>query len=224
MFDFSILISLLVSVIIFYFTLFFSLKRELDDLSNTIKKSDEIESKISIRRKSIKLLNILAIIFIIVILLLYNLPSIIISFSNIEPISFSEIGQFLLKLVPFKEGFFSDSNFKFSYITEIILSIIVTLLTIFVFYILLDETKINIFIKFMIVVLLLIALMLGFLWLNNYISLFLTYCIIHYFAFLSIVLNIISYVIISLIIFLLLCLFNEFLPPISLTGDEKQDS
>lgn len=111
MFDFSVLIAIEIAILVFYFASYIQLKKELDDLLNLSTNSSENYLKINNRKNKLKFLNIVAIFLVLFILILYFLPNIITGIKKIDipdfhPISFSDVGNFLLKFVPFKEGFF----------------------------------------------------------------------------------------------------------------------
>ena len=206
MFSFSVFITLLISILSFYFTLYFTLKKEITDLSSTSEKSKEIYLKIENRKRIKKLIRNTTISLIISIIILYRLPFIVTMLNDNKLINFSGIGDFFLKFLPFKEGFFSNSNFKFSFITGIILATTVE----FILYILISVTTSSTSIpKSILKKLILIAFAFALIWLNNYASLFWTYCIIHYFELLSIILNIILYALIVITSFLISCFFDD---------------
>lgn len=200
MFEISVLISLIVSIIIFFFTVYITLKKELDDLESA---SPKDTTKIHTRQKTIKYLKMITLFLLFIVILFFFLPSIIDLINNtlnfdFKPINFSSIGDFLLKLVPFKKGFFSDPNFKFSYITGIVISIIVLGIW---FYTLYEVIIIPDFAsEYITLIVIMLLLAYGLIWANNFISLFLSYCIIHCFAFFAIVFNLIIYVLIFAII------------------------
>lgn len=111
----------------------------------------------------------------------------------------------LNKIIPFKKGFFSSGDFKFSYITETIFMILVILLLIAWF--------IDICIDFWNVIVsvpITIAILLGLIWGNVFISNFLCSNIIKYFEIISLIINIIIYLIIG-VLFCLFGVFCEFL-------------
>lgn len=115
------------------------------------------------------------------------------------------IEGYLLKLTPFREGFFSDSNFKFSYITGTIFSIIIINLCFLslCFVIPPNHEKLMTAIP--------AILFYGLIWANNFISLFLTHCVIHCFALFAIVFNLVAYIIIFLIIAVIITLLDEYI-------------
>ena len=220
MFELSILITILFSILIFYFTLYITLKKEIEDISSSIKNSTKDDLKIKNRKKFLTLLKIVTIFLIIFAILLYFLPDIFIYFQkinlkNYKPNTFYHIGNFFSKLVPFKKGFFSNSNFMFSYITEIVLSLILIVIIIFFFYIICENIALTIIST--------IVLIFGFIWINNFVSLFLSYCITHCFPFFSILFNLFAYIAIpTIIISLVIELTDHFKH--STTSTEKKDS
>ncbi len=210
MFDFSILITVLIAILIFYFTLYITLKKEIGDLSSSQAKSSENQSKIDNRKSKLKFLNIITIALVIIVVLLYLFPYIVtmlkkFDLTDFHPITFSDIGNFLTKLVPFKKGFFSDFNFTFSYITEIVAGIISYVLFL---WLLISQEDLEC--NALLIILSLISFYM-LIWVNNYVSLFLTHCIIHSFIFLSIVFNLCLYIVIFIILCLIYFLIDEFL-------------
>lgn len=205
MIDFSALISLLITILIFYFTLLFSLNKEIVDLFNNSENTKENLAKINIRRNILKTLKTITVILIVLLLLLYFLPPHNTISTNTKPISLYNIRLCFQKILPFKKGFFSNPHFKFSYITGIILSIFVEL----VCYGGLESIIMPKFVSEHLLILgILTILGLALVWISNYISLFLTYCISHCFEFLSIILNIIFFIFISSIIYFILDYFS----------------
>lgn len=199
MFDFPILINLLIVIVIFYFTIYFNLKKEIDDYKNTSSMDNKnIKLKIGNRKNKLLLLNFITIILLSITIILYFLPSIVNIFNNNESIGFSNIGIVFSKLFPFRKGFFSDANFKFSFITGLILSLIVDFIVCVTCIYVFEPKR---FAGYIPIVIILIILSLGLIWINNYISLFFTYCIIHCFELLSIILNILAYTLIVVLIF-----------------------
>lgn len=191
MFDFSILISALIAICIFYFTLYITLKKEIGDLTSSSNKPSENYLKINNRKNKLKILNIITIFLIFSVITLYLLPNIVTEFkemnlTSFSPITFSDIGNFLMKLVPFKKSYFSNFNFTFSYITEMLLSITVTIFLFKDF-----NVKSN---------LILIISIFALIWINNFISLFLSQCIVKCFVFISIIFNLFLYIVVPFII------------------------
>lgn len=204
MFNFSTFISLFVAILAIYIPLYFTFKKELEDLKTNLQANN---LKIQNREKKIETLTAICIFFIIILIVLYKFPEIVSIFKNIKLLKISNIGKFFCKLVPFKKDFFKDSNFKFSFITGIILSIILEI----IWYYFLDETIIPCDInEYVLIITILIVLGWGLLWANNFISLFLTYCIIHYVNLLTIILNILIYSIICGLILLIIYLYGEY--------------
>lgn len=203
MFDFSILITVIIAILIFYFTLFINLNKEIGDLTSTSNNPTENYLKINNRIRKLRFLNIITLLLIIIVILLFALPNILtlIDLSNFEPISFSDIGNFLLKLFPFKKGFFSNKNFKFSYITEIALSFITVTIILSILYEFFYNKVLN--------VISLIILTFSFIWINNFVSLFLTHCIIHCFPFLSLIFNLLIYALILFVILIFLSAIDD---------------
>lgn len=205
MFDFSILISILFTICVFYFTLYITLKKEIGDLTSSSDKSSENYLKINNRKNKLKILNIITIILIISITILYIFPIIVTKFKELNLINsslriFSDIGDFLIKLVPFKKGVFSNFNFTFSYITETILSIIVIIIFLFVNYVENRTKYVSLF--------LLISIY-TFIWVNYFVSLFLSQCIIKSFILISIIFNLFVYIVTPSTIALICILIKE---------------
>lgn len=221
MFDFSILISIIIAILIFYFTLYINLNKEIGDLSSASKNSRENYLKINNRKRKLKLLNIITLVLVVLIILLYFFPNIIIIFQNIDltnlnPITFSDIKDFMIKLIPFKKGFFSNKNFKLSYITESILStILIIIFSKFLYFIRLKKGAIIFFSIISAYI---------FIWINKFVSQFLVYCILHCFPFLSITFNLLVYTIIPLTIILSIYICIDTLPSDDSKSEESTTS
>lgn len=186
MFNFSILISLIVPIVLFYFSLYFTFKKEIEDFTNASasKKSNEIESKIQNRQRKLFLLNIITIILLLIVLLLYKLPTLI------------NIYEFL----PFKKEVFFDQKFKFSYIFETILSLLNVVISIFGSIKYTHKyspgrtyTLAQLIMRLILMIIYILLLLFGSAWLNFYISNFLIACIMQSFELLSIIVNIFIY-------------------------------
>ena len=204
MFNFSTFISLFVAIIAIYIPLYFTFKKELDDLETNENSNKE---KITNREEKITALKIVCFILAIALIILYQFPAITMFFKNIDLQNLEDnLEKIFYKILPFKEDFFSDPQFKFSFITGIILSIIIVIFVFCGLFAIIEPSK---FYEFIIPIIISIILVIGLIWANNYISLFLVYCIKHYFEFLSMVLNIISYAIIAVFIFIILIFFEE---------------
>lgn len=191
MFNFSVLISLLIAILSFYLPTFINLKKEIDDLFNTQKTPAENYIKIRNRKKKIRTLNLITLTIVLIVFICYFSSNILNLLNminlNYYIITLSDIGNFFLKLVPFRKGFFSNSYFMFSYITELILSLV---LGFFSFLFLLQiKHEPNTCSKILIIFVLEFIL----LWVNKFISSFFVYCIIHYFYILSLILNLLIY-------------------------------
>lgn len=198
MFNFSTLITLIVAVIVAYLPLYFNFKNDIDDFTETSFESEKNKNKIDNRKKKIKSLNIIYLILILAFIILYKIPSIIETFKSID---LTNIGNFFTGLLPFKKGFFENSNFKFSYITELILSIIIEIgLLCFI-----DAIFIPLeFYEYIIETICLIIVAYCLIWTSTYISTILSSSIISYFEAFSIIINIVIYIIIALIIFFII--------------------
>lgn len=198
MINFSTFITLLVAIMAIYIPLYFTLKKELEDLKIN---PEDNESKIINRKKKLTAINILCLTLAVIIILLYQLPTISSIIQSMEPSKFPEIiGNFFSNILPFKLGVLRHPNYRFSYITGIILSILVEYI-VFQFY--KDISKSKSFIRILILIVGLIIFTWGMIWCNHFISLLLAYSILHCFEFLSIIFNIISYFFILCILLLL---------------------
>lgn len=183
MFEFDTLITILVTIILSYITLYYTFRHQIDEIESNNK--DDNKSKLNIERR-IMFINFFFSILIILILFLYFLP-------NIALINTQTNFAFITKIFPFEKGFFDNKNFKFSYITGIILSIIIIILFLmFPIYLLANKFE-NIIIKSVITIFSTISIAYGLIWANYYISTYLNYCIIHEFEFISILLNTLAY-------------------------------
>lgn len=104
MFEFSIFITLLVSIFIFYFTIYFNLKKELGDL---VTNETENKQKIINREEKIKILNTTTFILLVIIIILYKLPEFKPIINNINPNNIlNHAKEFILKILPFKKKLF----------------------------------------------------------------------------------------------------------------------
>lgn len=214
MFDFPIFITIIVSLFVFYFTLYFNFKKEIDDLKFDIIQDSKIaQLKIHNRKNKIHFLNIITILLLIVVILLYIYPFLSDLFSNFDSTLLSDITNFFFKIFPFKKGFFADANFKFSFITGLVLSIIIE----FFIFILSDEIVPFFFLEIIILIISAISLI----WMNNYISIFLSYCVVHCFPFLSIVLNLLIYFIILILLVILSSIISSYQFKSSLFKESK---
>lgn len=200
MFNSPTLIGFLLTVIIAYVSLYFNCKKEIKDLM--LNENEENKKKITNREGIIKSLKITSISIIAIILFLYYCPSVISFFetftSNKNVFAVEYIKEMIMKILPFSDDFFANSKFQFSFITGIILSIIVF----FLFSVCVSDFK------FVIKTILKILLIWLLIWANYFISSFLVFCIVNWFELISIFLNLIAYVIVSLILFFLLSLLT----------------
>lgn len=202
MISFSVLLALLIPLLIFYLDIFIHFKKEIDDIKAKEILSTEDTKRIRNRKDKLMFLSIITVISILVIIVLYILPVELLN--NIKPIN-------IFDLFPFKKGFFKNSNFKISYITELIISS----LSIIIWFVLIkigrevsfgnDKNK-NIF-----VILHALLFLYASIWLNYYISNFLVASIIQSFVLLSIIFNIVIYIIIDIIAIFIYLLFNALL-------------
>lgn len=199
MFEFGTLISILITLILGYISLHFTFRHQLDEIKFNNKNDNESKYEII---KQIKFVNFFFPILIIIVIFLYFLPDIKIIYTQTD-------FEFVTKIFPFKIGFFDNKNFKFSYITGLILSIIVIILLIIVAILVWWDDIKNKIIASTIIIFITLITSYGLIWTNYYISTFFDYCITHYFELFSIVLNILSYAIIFLALYLL-CFFIDF--------------
>lgn len=197
MFNFSTLITIIVAVIAIYLPLYFNFKKDIDDLTETSYESKKNKNKIISRKKRLNSLKIITLILILVFIILYKLPSILDVFASIN---LTNLWNFFTSLFPFKKDFFLNSNFKFSYITGIVLSVIIEVgLFCFIHFAILPIK----FYEYIFEVILLIIVPYCLIWINKSISSLLKSSIINNFEILSIVINITSYIVIALIILII---------------------
>lgn len=207
MFELPTLIGFLLPIIIGYISVLFPLKKTIDDLTIAMKsnQNDNVNSENSLKlkkhKKSKKILTLIFIALVSIVILLYLWPTI--QNMNIDGNVFIEILKCLQKIVPFKEGFFSDSNFTFSYITGVIFSVIIEF---FVLGALISSFDFCFKYQYVLTIIIPIICALGLIWLNNFISLSLSYSIIHNFEVLSIIFNLLIY---FLIFILLIIVFTN---------------
>lgn len=172
MFDFGVLISIITEVLISYLSIFLQY-RKLD------------------KKKKMKIANITVISILIIIIFLYNLD--LPTFSKITIYDF-------YKFLPFKEGYFNNPNFKFSFAIGMCFSLLlITCVSIWSFSVSnsIKETLISLLLLFIIIV--------GLIWMNDCVSSVLVYCIIHYFELFSIIFN----VLVNIILFpILIFIYN----------------
>lgn len=190
MFDFGIFITLLFAIASIFFPTYFTLKKELDDFKYTQHISDETNKKIDNRKQQIFLLKFVSICLIILVLFLYLFPFNLLNNINIE------LGKYLFKIFPFKDNFFGNNNFIFSFILGTLLSIITQ---IFPFIILVEFKEDIPKVKFILYVIISLLFFYGLIWLNNFISLYVSYVYLSYESgriFIIIVTNIFAYMII----------------------------
>lgn len=214
MLNFLGLIVLIIPVLGFYIPTYFSLKSKIDDYTETQTEIERNKNRIDKTRKRIKSLNIITIILILIILILYYLPLIIEIFNKIT--LSSNIENFLSKYLPFKNGFFADSNFKFSYITGIVLSIVSEIVLIYILFLSDDVWYFNDSVWYYILSITILIIFPYFLiWINYFISLSLSLRITDYFELLSIAINIFTYCFMTLIVLLIMMYLLSFILKIS---------
>lgn len=199
-FDFQTLITILITIIMGYLTIFLNLKKELDDLRINSQQSKEIQRKIFIRKRNIKYLHIVTLVLLCVAIILYMFPSIINALNDICIPSLNQ-NSYFHKLLPFKEGFFENRNFRYSFITGIILSVFIQIALLF----LLLEVNMKLILK----IVFFILFFCGQIWADNFISLFLETSISKNFGLLSIVINFVLYIIIFYIGTFIIYIFSE---------------
>lgn len=215
MFDIEIFLTLLIPVLLAQFATYISFKKEISDLSSSSKHKDPIENyrKILIRRKIKKNSRVFFILLYIFLLILFIWPHIItiikdtitIDWPNFNTNIFSDIKNFLLKFTPFKNDFSLSFKFKFSYITGIVLSIIIEFICSIVLSVLEIRKKTSKIIIFFLI-------LYGLIWINNFISLFLSEHINIFYVFFSLIINIIVYTILGIILFFALVIFSPDAP------------
>lgn len=189
MFDVGILITLLFTIIIFYFSVYFNFKSKKDD---ALQIEDEIIKNKRIKNISnnISILRIVTIFLTILAILLYLLPKVLKIETNEFDISI------LLKVVPFRKGFFINSNYKFSYITGMSISGFMALILLGCLVEELSNISFSIIPTFFFVFIMI--------WVNYFISNIIVSSIIMYFKLISVILNIVGNLIVGLIVFLIL--------------------
>lgn len=179
MFDLGVLISIIVSVLAVYLTIFLQY-RNCDN------------------RKKIRIATVAMICILIIVIILYFLPNLFHTYS------FTKLTLHdLLKIFPFKEGFFEDYCFRFSYAWGTFLSILILLVVTCCAFSNSKSKK-----KDLISLFLLFFSCIGITWYNFYISSFLVYCIIHCFEFFAIIFNILTNIILYIILALVFDLFD----------------
>lgn len=200
LFDFQTLITLLVTIVMGYLTIFLNLKKELDDYKIESQQSNDVKNKIFIRKSNIKYLNIFTIILLSIIFILYMFPSIINALNGIQ-ISSLDQNSYFNKLFPFKKGFFENKNFKHSFLTGIIFSVFIQF---GILGILIDTNM-----KYALKISFFILFAWGQIWANNFISLFLVNSISNYFWLLSIVFNFVLYIAIFYVGFFIIYFLSD---------------
>lgn len=198
MISFPVLLTLFIPVLILYLDIYINFKKEIDDIKIKGKLSSEDTKRIRNRKNKLIFLSIITITILLIMIALYKLPPKF--FNNIKPLAISD-------LFPFKEGFFQNENFAFSYITELILVII----TLIIWVVVLIDSYDPYFIKskdYILVCIYTLLFVYVTIWINYYISNFLVDCIIRSFAFLSIIFNVISYIVIDLISFFIIYIID----------------
>ncbi len=215
MFDFGIYVSGLIAIIVGYLALSIPLRKERNDLdiSNATSKSskEEKQKKKKNINKTIRLVNISFALISIIITFLYFFNDIKNFFVTVVfPMSKSFINalcSFFLafrNIIPFKKGFFSDGNFTFSYITETVLMAIIIL---YLILYLLD--KCSDLWNYFITIIISISICIGLIWLNVFLSNFLCSSISKNFIFIALPINIVAYLIISSLIYLIGIFFTN---------------
>lgn len=185
MFDFSIFITIIISILIFNLSIRINLKKEINDL-NTEEPSQSLKNKINNRIIQIKIINAITIILLLIITLLYAYPHIINMLHTLDPLM-----NYPLKILPFRIGFFFNYRFTFSFITGSILCLFCVYAAWGTYSDIISFNNINISIIFKIIFTIIVIIIL--IWLNYFTSLFLVYHIINYYEILSIVINIFIY-------------------------------
>lgn len=215
MFDFPDFITILVTWFVFYFTLSFNYKKEIDDLkSESVQNTKTAQLKIYNRKKKMRFLNIITVSLVIVVTLLYLYPFL----DNFDLTILSKITNFFSKILPFKKGFFTNANFKFSFITGLVLSIMIELV---IFLFSNDIITPLFFFDYLLEIAILMISAISLIWADNYISIFLSYCVVHCFPFLSIVLNLLIYLIILSVIIIIYSIISSHQSKSGLTKESK---
>lgn len=191
--------GLIISILIFYFTWSFTLKKESVDIFNSMENNNERKAKINIRKTLIKSLKLITINLIVFLTILFCFPYILpyimnIPFDDFNIIIDTNLWNFLYKFMPFEKELFSNSNFTFSFITGIVLSIIIETMHLVVLHLFKEVKFIFKFIIFSLVTY-------GLIWADRWISFFLVEHIKIFFVLLSLVINIIIYFVIGIIVY-----------------------
>lgn len=133
MINFTEFISLLIPILIFYLSLYLPLKKELEDFLVNNEVSPQEYRKIEIRNKIKFFLNLATIILILVLLIIYKLPSIYNLLCIIKKY-ISEIEIDFTYFIPFRADFFYNEIYRFSYILGAVISLIYEGILIFYYY------------------------------------------------------------------------------------------
>lgn len=192
MYDFGILITLVITITIFYLSTFIQLRKSIKEYEIDAKNDPSAKSKIAENKKLLNLTNILFAVLLSLSIFLYVLPRIF-DVSSLKTFTIAD-----LKIFPFKDGFFDNHNFKFSYITGISLSVLI----IFTLLVVLFDAPKSIF-QTVLGVIYICGTFIGLTWANYYISNQLVYCIVHWFELFSLVSNIIVYIILFVVLYMI---------------------
>lgn len=200
MFNFTVFLTLFIPVITCYFPLCITLKIEIDDINNKANKSPEDELKLINRKHKLIFSTVVTIIITIIIFLLYKLP--------IKSLDFTPVNNFFTKIFPFKKGYLINKNFRFSFITGIVLSSLSEIAIIFWLYNKIFPYFIS---DYILLFSLTIVTSYCYIWINDCISTQLSYRIVHYFELLSCIINIVAYILIAFITWFTLYIITIFI-------------
>lgn len=200
MFDFSIFITIIISILIFNLSININLKKEINDL-NIEEISQSRNVQIHNRKVQIKITNAITIILILSITILYLLPYITNILYSLDPTP-----NYPLKILPFRNGFFSNYRFTFSFITGSILLLTCEYAACGTYSDIINFNNIKIHILYKIIFMILFTIKL--IWWNYFISLFLVRYIINYYELLSIIVNIFIYSLFWIILIVITKIFT----------------
>lgn len=192
MFDSGVLVTLLFTIIIFYFTTYLDFAKEIDDLSESM---DPNARKMKINRKDkIRKLNTYTVVMALIAVMLY-----LCKYVSIDGFPVKRTENFFLKIQPFTKVFMGSFNLKFSFITGIILTLILEIL----WGIFLNKMITPVYLaEYIFIYVCILVMAFGLVWGDYYLSLFLNQCILHYFPLLSVPVNLFFYILFGIAVWL----------------------
>lgn len=201
MFDYKLFITFVLPILGIFFPIYINLKKEIEDFELESNKTIKDHLKLMHREKLLTYTTICTVIGILIALFLSFVP--IIKNLNFEDSIF-------FKVLPFKENFFENSNFTFSFITGTILSLFfIAFVELMIYYIYcpIEIFEYILYILIFIVVLILLAYL--FIWFNYFISSFLSIRITQYYKFSSLSINIFIYIVLMYLALMILAIFDK---------------